>query len=84
MDDAPADFMSAIRQVLTTPRRDASIDPSVWTLLDHLAATAVTAACAGTRFAKNFDLPTRGFAYYATFKSRKSRPSREMLPPSTS
>lgn len=51
----PADVMSAIRQVLTTPRRDASIDPSVWTLLDHLAATAVTAACAGTRFAKNFD-----------------------------
>ena len=66
----PADIMSAIRQVLTTPRRDASIDPSVWTLLDHLAATAVTAACAGTRFAKNFDLPTRGFAYFATFKSR--------------
>ena len=67
----PADIMSAIRQVLTTPRRDASIDPSVWTLLDHLAATAVTAACTGTRFAKNFDLPTRGFAYYATFKSHK-------------
>ena len=67
----PADIMSAIRQVLTTPRRDASIDPSVWTLLDHLVDTAVAAACAGTRFAKNFDLPTRGFAYYATFKSHK-------------
>jgi hypothetical protein len=71
----PADIMSAIRQVLTTPCRDASIDPSVWTLLDHLAATAVTAACAGTRFAMAFDLPTRGYAYYATFKSRnKNKP----------